>query len=639
MFGRVTAIADHMESVVQYMLEMTNSTDTQVALAASGFWSTIADTEMCYNALLPYLQQVVETLLRGMRFSEDELDQMPDVEEDVANPDRPETSNPALGRIVMGEAVEATFDTSMSVSEWTVRKACGRGLDELTNVFGEDILDIIIPMCLAGLQSENWLDREASILALGATSSAFLHFGDTHLPGLVNQLLQLLEDTRPLIRHTTAWSISQYASWIAKNGEILQTSIHALLRRLTDRSKPVVEWALQSLAIISDAATTNMRDFLEDLMPIYMQLQGWFQGRLLIRVLDAIGSLAYAVGEALAQSHILEMVMPPIMARWEQVDQYDERVAAAMFDCLARISAALGASFAPWVVTVWDYGVRVIQEYVMACALYKTSPESMDEPATKIPSIAIELVATIVEGMKASTIDLISESNLISLLVELLRDPVTDIIRASMCLAGDIAANGCFPLLEPALDPIVESVIAHVRPRVYHVSITTNAAWALREILDRAADRMAHYAVEITRRCVNLLHDTNLHSDLHHNAAILLGSAANAYPEVVAEDLRNFVGSWCVVLADLDEDEDVNDKEMSFFGLLSAVRVNPEAVLPDFNRFAYAIASWGAPENALRQAFIDILEAYQQQLGPDIWDQVCKTIDGTSLAVLQQWYM
>lgn len=641
--GRVAAIVDHMPSVVQYMLTMTASDLPQVALAASNFWSTIADsdTHICYEALQPHLTDVVRTLLRYMRYSEEDLEQLVmDVNEDILEPDRPEATNPAAGKQMMGGDAQGSYDTSIEVSGHTLRKACGHGLEDLSGVFSEDLLEVMIPMCLEGLQSEDWLDREACIFALGVTSQTFIDVGEEHLGGLVPMLLELLDtDPRALIRRITAWSVSRFATWIAKHPDVLHSTVETLHRRLADRSKHVLEWVFQTLAILAEAAEEKMRDYFEGLLQTYMHLFSTLGGICFNKLLDALGALSESVaGEALNQSHILELLMPPLMDRWEQLAMVDyaseERLAAALYDCVTRVAIALGVSFSPWAPVVWDRCTTVLQEHLMALALYKQSPETIDPPSTKVFVSAIELINALISGLKAGAADLISESNLIPILVEILSDTATPVVRCTLGLIGDLAVN-CYAQLEPALEPVLAVVIANVRPR-YHTSIPINASWALKEIVDRAGENMTPYIADIINRSVGLMHDPNQHEQLHQNCAILISSVANHFPQVVAANLHNFIGPWCMLLASLQEDE---DKKSSFFGLLSAIQHNPEAVLPEFSRFAFAVASWGAPSNSLRQAFIDIFAAYQQQLGPEVWDTLLKTVNEEDLVVLEQWYL
>lgn len=261
---------------------------------------------------------------------------------------------------------------------------------------------------------------------------------------------------------------------------------------------------------------------------------------------------------------------------------------------------------------------------------------SLDDPNPRFIESSMELMSSVIDGLKAGATDLIAESNLIAQLVEVLNLTTSStVLRAALCLVGDIASS-CFPMLAPALPSIMNIMVANIRPRANFISLTLNASWAVKEIALRTGPELAEYAPEIVRRCINIMHDPQQKAQAHQNAAILLGVMASSFPQIAAIDLENFIEPWCVILASLEEDD---EKKISFFGLLDTIRVNPEAVLPHFRHFAHAVASWSLPPTSLHPAFTDIFRAYQEQLGPDVWDTIMKTVNEEDHVVLQQWYL
>jgi transportin-1 len=98
-------------------------------------------------------------------------------------------------------------------------------------------------------------------------------------------------------------------------------------------------------------------------------------------------------------------------------------------------------------------------------------------------------------------------------------------------------------------------------------------------------------------------------------------------------DMENFIGPWCSVLASLEEND---DKKVSFFGLLAAIKENPQAALPHFKYFANAVASWTVPSASLKEEFIGIFHAYSQQLEPPVWQALLDTIDEEDMQILLQ---
>lgn len=56
--------------VFQYMLMRTQDQDEAVALEACEFWLSLAEQQICKDALGPYLTRLVPVLVRGMKYSE-----------------------------------------------------------------------------------------------------------------------------------------------------------------------------------------------------------------------------------------------------------------------------------------------------------------------------------------------------------------------------------------------------------------------------------------------------------------------------------------------------------------------------------------------------------------------------------------
>jgi transportin-1 len=63
-----------------------------------------------------------------------------------------------------GEAEDAALGGAAS---WNLRKCSAAGLDMLSNVFGDELLPVLLPIVEARLQEPGWPARESAILALG----------------------------------------------------------------------------------------------------------------------------------------------------------------------------------------------------------------------------------------------------------------------------------------------------------------------------------------------------------------------------------------------------------------------------------------------------------------------------------------
>ena len=59
-------------------------------------------------------------------------------------------------------------------TEWNLRKCAAAALDILAVRFGDDLLKVLLPHLNERLHSNDWLQKESSILALGAMAEGWL---------------------------------------------------------------------------------------------------------------------------------------------------------------------------------------------------------------------------------------------------------------------------------------------------------------------------------------------------------------------------------------------------------------------------------------------------------------------------------
>lgn len=76
------------------------------------------------------------------------------------------------------------------------------------------LLPVLLPLLKAGFESNDWIEKEASILALGAVAEGCMEGMTPHLGGLLPYLIICLSDSKALVRSITCWTLSRYSSWV-----------------------------------------------------------------------------------------------------------------------------------------------------------------------------------------------------------------------------------------------------------------------------------------------------------------------------------------------------------------------------------------------------------------------------------------
>lgn len=199
--ARPEKLMPEMDNVAEYMLWSTKDKNENVALEACEFWLTFAEDSDLAPYLHPLLAKVAPVLLDCMVYGEDDLLWLEGDVEDSEVPDKETDIKPrhyggkshgfereTEGGNEGGESTtkrgaygEETFDDEddydelddddfadeMS-TEWNLRKCAAAALDVLAVRFGADLMNVLLGPLKNKLWSDDWLQRESGILALGA---------------------------------------------------------------------------------------------------------------------------------------------------------------------------------------------------------------------------------------------------------------------------------------------------------------------------------------------------------------------------------------------------------------------------------------------------------------------------------------
>merc|ERR1719234_2159466 len=94
-------LTPQMDSIIDCMLQRTQDSEENGALEATEFWLSLAEHPHCASFLLRHLERVVPVLIRGMRYTEEELASLAGAgEEDGLVPDREEDIKPRFHNLV-----------------------------------------------------------------------------------------------------------------------------------------------------------------------------------------------------------------------------------------------------------------------------------------------------------------------------------------------------------------------------------------------------------------------------------------------------------------------------------------------------------------------------------------------------------
>ncbi|KAH8498074.1 hypothetical protein H0E87_017119 [Populus deltoides] len=647
----------HLRDVVEYILQVNKNGDDEVALEACEFWSAYCNAQLPLENLREFLPRLIPVLLSNMAYADDD-ESLAEAEEDESLPDRDQDLKPRFhtSRFHGSDSVEDDDDDIVNV--WNLRKCSAAALDILSNVFGDEILPTLMPVVeakLAASGDESWKDREAAVLALGAVAEGCIDGLYPHLSQMVEFLIPLLDDKFPLIRSISCWTVSRFSKYIVqesghqKGYEQFDKVLMGLLRRILDTNKRVQEAACSAFATLEEEAAEDLAPRLEIILQHLMCAFGKYQRRNLRIVYDAIGTLADAVGAELNKPAYLAILMPPLIAKWQQLSNSDKDL-FPLLECFTSIAQALGTGFSQFAEPVFQRCIAIIQSQQLAKVDPVTAGFLYDK---EFIVCSIDLLSGIAEGLGSGIESLVSQSNLRDLLLQCCMDDASDVRQSAFALLGDLA-RVCAVHLRPRLPEFLDVAAKQLcTPKLKEsISVANNACWAIGELAVKVHQEISpivmtvmpclvpilqhsEVMVSMLLLCARFAHDiydviSGAEQELNNkslveNSAITLGRLAWVCPEILSPHMEHFMQSWCIALSMIHDDV---EKEDAFRGLCAMVRRNPSGALSSLVFMCKAIASWHEIRSEeLHNEVCQVLHGYKQMLRNGAWDQYMSALE------------
>ncbi|CAN4107326.1 unnamed protein product [Withania somnifera] len=628
---RPAILEPHLRNVLEYILQVNKDPDEEVALEACEFWSAYCDAQLPPENLREFLPRLIPVLLSNMVYADDD-ESLLEAEEDGSLPDRDQDIKPRFHSSRFHGSEDGEDDDEDIVNVWNLRKCSAAALDILSNVFGDDILPTLMPVVQAKLSTtsdEAWKEREAAVLVLGAIAEGCINGLFPHLSEIISFLIPLLDDKFPLIRSISCWTLSRFSKYIVQGTdhqegrEQFNKILMGLLRRVLDDNKRVQEAACSAFATLEEEAAEELAPCLEIILQHLMCAFGKYQRRNLRIVYDAIGTLADAVGGELNQPKYLEILMPPLIGKWQQLPNSDKDL-FPLLECFTSIAQALGAGFAQFAQPVFQRCVTIIQSQQLA----KVDPTLAGlQYDREFIVCSLDLLSGLAEGLGIGVESLVSQSNLRDLLLQCCLDDAPDVRQSAFALLGDLA-RVCPVHLRPRLVEFLDAATKQLNTSKLKetISVANNACWAIGELAIKVQKEISPVVLTVVSCLVPILqHAEGLNKSLIENSAITLGRLAWVCPELVSPHMEHFLQAWCFALSMIRDDI---EKEDAFRGLCAMVKANPSGALTSLIFMCKAIASWHEIKSEdLHNEICLVLQGYKQMLKDGAWEQFMSALE------------
>ncbi|PYH88293.1 ARM repeat-containing protein [Aspergillus ellipticus CBS 707.79] len=642
----------HMDGLVSYIImQQQNQEDPELALDAAEFWLVAGEQVKLQQPLAPHMSKIVPVLLQSMVYDEDEAIRLTGEGDDAEVEDRAEDLKPQFAKSKAGRldaskpeqangnsAPEPEEDEDDDLSEgeiedsefgddpedeWTLRKCSAAALDVFSNVYHQPIFEVILPYLKETLRHDQWPQREAAVLTLGAVADGCMDAVTPHLPELIPYLISLLNDPQPVVRQITCWCLGRYSEWASHLGDpserarFFEPMMEGILRRMLDGNKKVQEAAASAFASLEEKSDANLVPYCEPILRQFVQCFDKYKDRNMYILYDCVQTLAECVMGELAKPQLVDILMPALIDRYNKVlDQ--SRELFPLLECLGYIAAAYGDAFAPFAPPLFQRCTKIIYENLQEY-MASVNNQAIDEPDKDFLVTSLDLLSAIIQAIdpqKSGELVANSQPRFFDLLCFCMEDPNYEVRQSSYALLGDCAIN-IFPQLEPFIPNILPTLIKQldldlIRDDDRHTgfSVLNNACWSCGEIAVNEKAALSPYTEKLYHGLYVIINNEEIIDSVNENAAMALGRLGICSSDQLAPRLGEFAG---VFLKSMSKIEFTREKASAFLGFNQVVMKNPQAMESCLVDYFQAIAAF--PGKSLNQEdYRDIQTSFDQVL-------------------------
>ncbi|NWU31871.1 TNPO1 protein, partial [Dyaphorophyia castanea] len=580
-----------------YMLQRTQDQDENVALEACEFWLTLAEQPICKDVLCRHLAKLIPVLVNGMKYSEIDIILLKgDVEEDEAIPDSEQDIRPRFhrsrtvaqpheeDRIEDDDDDDNDLDDDDTISDWNLRKCSAAALDVLANVFRDELLPHILPLLKELLFHPEWVVKESGILVLGAIAEGCMQGMIPYLPELIPHLIQCLSNKKALVRSITCWTLSRYAHWVVSQppDTYLKPLMTELLKRILDSNKRVQEAACSAFATLEEEACTELVPYLAYILDTLVFAFSKYQHKNLLILYDAIGTLADSVGHHLNKPEYIQMLMPPLIQKWNMLKDEDKDL-FPLLECLSSVATALQSGFLPYCEPVYQRCVNLVQKTLAQAMLHNAQPDQYEAPDKDFMIVALDLLSGLAEGLGGNIEQLVACSNILTLMYQCMQDKMPEVRQSSFALLGDLT-KACFQHVKPCIGWDLLSRLHWFWLLGFLGGCWCYVWWGFLFLLLKGVFVLGREIINRPNTPKTLLENTGIQKLNHLCFALQL--------------------TRCTSLRNIRDNE---EKDSAFRGICTMISVNPSGVVQDFIFFCDAVASWISPKDDLRDMFCKVM--------------------------------
>jgi hypothetical protein len=633
---RPDKLLPHIGGLVDYIIsQQKNDDDEELATEAAEFWLVIGEHDNLWEALRPYVHKIIPVLLQCMVYSgediallggasddEDEEDREEDLKPHHASKKATRTLNSANGdQGAQGANGANAYDKLASMDDdleegeiddldddegdenpderWTLRKCSAAALDVFARDFGADVFTSILPYLQAHLRHDDWIQREAAVLALGAVADGCMAVVIPHLPELVPYLLTLLNDPEVLVRQIVCWTLGRYSQWAASledpsaKASYFEPMMEGILTKMLDKNKKVQEAGASAMANLEEKAGKRLEPYLGPIIQQFVRCFAKYKDKNIYILYDCVQTMAEQVGPVLHRPELSQPLMQSLIERWTRLpDQARELV--ALLECLGYVAMALGDSFAPYAEPIFTRSVNIIHENLEQ-NMIAAQDANVDQINKDFLVTSLDLLSAVLQALEDDKSEALvkTQPTFFEMLSFCMQDPLDEVRQSAYALLGD-CAKFVFEQLRPALPSIMPILLKQLdlddvldEDVDSSFNVINNACWSAGEIAVRYQKGMEPYVQELLERLVEIVSNPRVPKQVNENAAVALGRLGLDNYDQLAPHLDKFAEEFLESMDDIDPSEETAS---AYKGFSMVVAKNPQALEKTLLHYFTAIA-------------------------------------------------
>ncbi|KAF4344257.1 Importin subunit beta-2 [Fusarium beomiforme] len=658
---RPDKLQPHISGLVDYIISQQKGDDEDLACEAAEFWLAVGEHDNLWRALEPYIHKIIPVLLECMVYSGEDIALLGGASDDEEEEDREEDIRPAFAKKALARKANGEVSDSADQSQngngfeklggmdddieegeiddyddgddanpderWTIRKCSAAALDVFARDFQAPVFEAIFPYLSQHLKHDEWPQREAAVLALGAVADGCMDVVVPHLPELVPYLISLLEDSEPVVRQITCWTLGRYSSWAANledkdKDQFFLPLMDGILRHMLDKNKKVQEAAASAFANLEEKAGKILEPYCGPIIQQFVLCFAKYKDRNMYILYDCVQTLAEHIGPVLASPELSGKLMPALIDRYNRVSD-QSRELFPLLECLSYVAMALGDAFAPYAEPIFLRCVNIIHvnlEQTLAAA----SNPILDQPDKDFLVTSLDLLSAIVQALnddKSAALVKNSQQSFFELLSFCMEDPTDEVRQSAYALLGD-CARYVYPLLQPYLPTIIPILLKQLdmdsvldEDMDAGFGVVNNACWSVGEISMQHKENMGPWVQELLQRFVEIMTNPRVPKALNENAAMALGRLGLNNSDQLGPHLSTFAEEWISIMNEVEATE---EKATAFKGFSMIVGRNPQAMEKELLNYFTAIARYrdiglkSPVRQELHDVFQKVIDIYKQ---------------------------